>query len=151
VAEAFPEIMLLALPVAALDGELIVPDRDGRSDFESLRRRSLTRRPRAVARAASGMLVVFVVLEVQGRDMRMLELSERRDWLLAHVRTAKRLQLAQYPTHGEALFREIVQHDREGIVAKHFVAPYRAGRQPTWLKIKNKDYSRRAAVEWQGR
>lgn len=143
--------MLLALPVAALDGELIVPDRDGRSDFESLRRRSLTRRPRAVARAASGMLVVFVVLEVQGRDMRMLELSERRDWLLAHVRTAKRLQLAQYPTHGEALFREIVQHDREGIVAKHFVAPYRAGRQPTWLKIKNKDYSRRAAVEWQGR
>lgn len=98
------------------------------------------------------MLVVFVVLEVQGRDMRMLELSERRDWLLAHVRTAKRLQLAQYvPTHGEALFREIVQHDHEGIVAKHFVPPYRAGRQPTWLKIKNKDYSRRAAVEWQGR
>ena len=41
-AEAFPEIMdmLLALPIAALDGELIVPDRDGRSDFESLRRRS---------------------------------------------------------------------------------------------------------------
>jgi hypothetical protein len=29
-------------------------------------------------------------------------------------------------------------------------APYRASRQPTWLKIKNKEYSRRGAVEWKG-
>jgi len=35
-------------------------------------------------------------------------------------------------------------------VAKRVDAPYRAGRQPAWVKIKNRDYSRRAAVEWQG-
>jgi hypothetical protein len=40
------DVLLAALPAAALDGGLIVPHRDGRSDFESLRRRSLTRRPR---------------------------------------------------------------------------------------------------------
>lgn len=62
------------------------------------------------------------------------------------------IQAIEYiETHGEALFGEIVRHDQEGIVEKRLDAPYRASRQPTWLKIKNKDYSRRAAVEWQGR
>jgi bifunctional non-homologous end joining protein LigD len=54
-------------------------------------------------------------------------------------------------THGEALFRAIAADDHEGIVAKRADAPYRAGRQPAWVKIKNRDYSRRAAVEWQRR
>ena len=52
--------------------------------------------------------------------------------------------------HGEALFREIARHDQEGIVAKRIDAPYRAGRQSSWLKIKNRDYSRRGGIEWQG-
>src|SRR5690349_9713809 len=74
-AEAFPDVMdaLRGLPTAALDGELVVPDRDGRSDFNSLRRRSLTRRPREVARFTSSMpavLIVFDVLEVDGDDLR---------------------------------------------------------------------------------
>lgn len=53
-------------------------------------------------------------------------------------------------THGEALFREITRHDQEGIVAKRVDAPYPAGKQSTWIKIKNKEYSRRDAVEWHG-
>jgi hypothetical protein len=28
--------------------------------------------------------------------------------------------------------------------------PYRAGAHNAWLKIKNKGYSRRAAIEWHG-
>jgi bifunctional non-homologous end joining protein LigD len=96
---------------------------------------------------------VFDVLEVDGRDMRGLPLQERRDWLWANVRTwaAERPQLSQHvPTYGQALFREIVAHDHEGIVAKRADAPYLRGRQSAWLKIKNKGYSRRGAVEWQG-
>jgi ATP-dependent DNA ligase len=50
-----------------------------------------------------------------------------------------------------ALFHAIALEDHEGIVAKRADAPYRAGRQPAWVKIKNRNYSRRAAVEWQGR
>ena len=49
-----------------------------------------------------------------------------------------------------ALFHAIAAQDFEGIVAKRVDAPYKAGRQPVWLKIKNRAYSRRAAVEWQG-
>jgi ATP-dependent DNA ligase len=54
-------------------------------------------------------------------------------------------------THGEALFRAIAADDHEGIGAKRADAPYRAGPQAAWLKIKNREYSRRDAVEWKGR
>jgi bifunctional non-homologous end joining protein LigD len=77
--------------------------------------------------------------------------DERRAWLHAKLSVGAGIQLTQQvPTHGEALFREIARHDQEGIVAKRLDAPYRAGRQPTWLKVKNKEYSRREAVEWRG-
>ena len=154
-AAAFPEILdaLARLREGVFDAELLVPDRDGRSDFEELRRRSLLQRPRAIAEAASrtpAVLVVFDVLHAGERDMRALPLSNRRQWLLEHVHPSAGVQIVQHvPTHGEALFREIARHDQEGIVAKRLDAPYRAGRQLTWLKIKNRDYSRRAAVEWQ--
>jgi len=55
-----------------------------------------------------------------------------------------------FETHGEALFHAICQQDHEGIVAKQMDAPYRAGPCNAWLKIKNREYSRRGAVEWQG-
>ena len=38
--------------------------------------------------------------------------------------------------------------DHEGIVAKRMDAPYRAGPHNVWLKIKNRAYLRREAVEW---
>jgi hypothetical protein len=61
------------------------------------------------------------------------------------------LQLIQnVETHCEPLFHAIAAQDFEGIVAKRVDAPYRAGRQPAWMKIKNRDCSRRSAVEWQG-
>ena len=53
-------------------------------------------------------------------------------------------------THVEALFSAIGADDYEGIVAKRLDAPYRAGPQSSWIKIKNRNYSRRDAVEWQG-
>ena len=49
------------------------------------------------------------------------------------------------------VFHVIVEHDHEGIVAKRIDAPYRAGRQSTWVKIKNRAYSSRDAVVWHGR
>src|SRR5579862_2474144 len=48
---AFPEIVdaLAKLTIdVTLDGELVVPTADGRSDFEELRRRSLLQRPRLI-------------------------------------------------------------------------------------------------------
>jgi ATP-dependent DNA ligase len=51
--------------------------------------------------------------------------------------------IEQVETHGNALFRAIVENDQEAVVAKRADAPYRPDRQSTWIKIKNRDYSRR--------
>jgi len=155
--EQFPEVVaaLRHLPTdTALDGELVVPTPEGRADFDELRRRNLLQRPHLIAEAAArspAVLIVFDVLEIDGQDVRDLPLLERRRVLRRHVEPTPGLQVIDHvDTHGEALFRAIVEHDQEGIVAKRIDAPYRADRQSTWLKIKNRDYSRRGAVEWQG-
>jgi ATP-dependent DNA ligase len=97
------------------------------------------------------VLVVFDVLEFDGQDMRQRPLFERRQALRAHVVPAPGMQIIEHvQTHGEALFRAIAADDHEGVVAKQLDAPYRAGRHPSWIKIRNREYSRRGAVEWQG-
>jgi ATP-dependent DNA ligase len=138
-----------------LDGELVVPTVEGRSDFEELRRRNLLQRPRMIAEAAArrpAVYVVFDVLQMDGRDVRSLPVIERRRELHRHVPAVPGVKIIKHiETHGEPLFHAIAADDHEGIVAKRLDAPYRAGRQPTWLKIKNKEYSRREAVEWRWR
>ena len=129
-------------------------DQNGRSDFEEVRRRNLLQRPRMIADAAArrpAVLVVFDVLEFDGDDLRSLPLFERRRALHAHVDPVPGIQIIEHvDTHGEALFHAIVDGDHEGIVAKRADAPYRAGPSRAWLKIKNREYSRRGAVEWRG-
>ena len=107
-----------------------------------------------IARAAArspAVLLVFDILEADGSDARHLSLSERRSLLRRYLEPGPGLQVVEHVhMHGEALFRAIVAHVQEGVVAKRIDAPYRADRQPTWIKVKNRDYSRREAIEWQG-
>ena len=56
--------------------------------------------------------------------------------------------VAHLRTHGEALFAKAVELDLEAIVAKRADSPHRAGRQPTWAKIKNQDYWRRETLRF---
>jgi bifunctional non-homologous end joining protein LigD len=125
-----------------------------KSDFEELRRRNLLQRPGMIADAAArrpAVLVVFDLLQINGDDLRSLPLFERRRALHAHVQPMRGIHIIEHvETYGEALFHAIVDGDHEGIVAKRADTPYRAGPSRAWLKIKNKAYSRRGAVEWQG-
>jgi bifunctional non-homologous end joining protein LigD len=152
----FPETAaaLARLPDAVLDGELVVPTAEGRSDFEELRRRNLLQRPRMIAEAAArrpAVLVLFDVLRIARDDLRERPLFERRQALHAHIPPLPGVQIIEHvEKHGEPLFRAIVDGDHEGIVAKRIDAPYRAGPRDSWRKIKNKAYSRRGAVEWRG-
>jgi ATP-dependent DNA ligase len=97
------------------------------------------------------VLVVFDVLELDGKDVRALPLIERRVLLHRHVERRPDVQIIEHiEQHGQALFRAIASQDHEGVVAKQIDAPYRAGRHPSWLKIKNGNYSRREAGQWRG-
>ena len=105
-----------------------------------------------IAEAAAqrpAVLVVFDLLTLDGQDLRERSLLERRQALRRAIAPGPGLQLIEYiETHGDALFQAIVEGDHEGIVAKRADAPYRSGPSNAWLKIKNREYSRRGAVEW---
>jgi bifunctional non-homologous end joining protein LigD len=83
-----------------------------------------------------------------GEDLRYLPLIDRKMRLRAVV--PQRGDWLLYCDHvdgdGEGLFRLACEHDLEGIVAKQKHAPYLPAEKPTWLKIRNREYS-----QWIGR
>ena len=90
---------------------------------------------------------MFDVLVADGRDVRALPLGKRKARLREIVDDMPAIQLVSaLEAHGEALFAKAVELDIEGIVAKRVDATYSAGRQITWLKIKNRTYSRQEAL-----
>jgi bifunctional non-homologous end joining protein LigD len=132
-----------------------VPDGNGRSDFERLRRRNLLQRRPLIHHAAAtepAVLACFDVLFADGQDARSWPLRNRLQWLERHLCGRRGLQVIQsIETHGAALFPVACEQDLEGIVGKQATVPYKTGRQDCWLKIKNKGYSRQDAVVWRER
>jgi bifunctional non-homologous end joining protein LigD len=63
------------------------------------------------------------------------------------------LQLNEYREHddGEVVFRHACKLGLEGIVSKRKGSPYRSGRSPDWLKMKNPEapaVKREAEEDW---
>ncbi|THK38633.1 ATP-dependent DNA ligase [Ensifer sp. MPMI2T] len=136
--ERFPSIAddarRLAVKTAILDGEAVVLDEQGRSDFGMLQR-ALGRLPSA-HEAGAIVLYAFDLLYLDGRDLRPLALHERRRLLepiVAGREGAIRLS-EEVQADGEEFFRVACAHGLEGIIAKDREKPYRSGRGG-WLKV----------------
>lgn len=118
---------------AIIDGEAIVEDKRGASDFTLLQSALKSKRPERI------VFVAFDLLYIDGQDMRTLSLEERKARLKAILATADQEQL-RYSEHltgdGSAIFREVSKLGLEGIVSKRLDKPYRSGRQGDWLKTK---------------
>jgi DNA ligase D-like protein (predicted ligase) len=111
---------------AIIDGEVIVQDERGVSDFEALK--SVIRwQPQRL------ILCAFDLLHLNGKDLRDRPLLERRAKL-------KELVPGEHPFLfvGDAatFFRACADHQLEGIVSKLASSKYRSGRSKTWLKTK---------------
>ncbi|MDX0921831.1 ATP-dependent DNA ligase [Sinorhizobium medicae] len=137
--ERFPAIVddarRLAVKTAILDGEAVVLDDQGRSDFGMLQR-ALGRLPSAVE-AGAIVFFAFDLLYLDGRDLRRLALRERRrllEPLVAGREGAIRLS-EEVQADGDEFFRVACAHGLEGIIAKHVEKPYRSGRGEWWQKI----------------
>ncbi|HEX6316130.1 MAG TPA: DNA ligase D [Gemmatimonadaceae bacterium] len=125
---------LEALPVqrAWLDGEVVVLDQHGRSDFQTLQR-VLTGEP------ADLRLFLFDLLHLDGFDLRRARLEDRKRLLRERL-----LGAASGPLHfsdhvagrGPDVFAEACRNGAEGIVSKRADAPFQAGRSRSWLKVK---------------
>ncbi|AII27824.1 non-homologous end-joining DNA ligase (endogenous virus) [Sinorhizobium phage phiLM21] len=119
-----------------LDGEAVVLDEQGRSDF-GLLQRAVGRRP-SLHDAGEIIFYAFDLLYLDGQDLRMHPLSERRRLLepIAAGRTGAIRFSEEVHADGAEFFKIACEMGLEGIIAKRRDAPYRSGRRPEWLKIK---------------
>ncbi|OBY08343.1 ATP-dependent DNA ligase [Rhizobium leguminosarum bv. trifolii] len=137
----FPAIEQAAkqLPVATaiLDGEAVVLDQQGRSDF-GLLQQSLGGRGGKKS-SSDAIFMAFDLLYFDGHDLRNSELSMRRhlleDLVLAEGQGDIRLS-EEVDADGDTLLRIACEHGLEGIIAKRLDAPYSSGRLGDWVKVK---------------
>ena len=117
---------------AIIDGEAIVQNGNGVSDFEALNS-AMRRQPHSI------ILYAFDLLHLGGRDLRQQALIERRASLKTLLGTDERSRIQfsdEFDGDGDALFKPCAEQELEGIVSKLALAPYRSGRSRTWLKTK---------------
>jgi bifunctional non-homologous end joining protein LigD len=117
-----------------VDGEATVLGKTGLPDFQALRRE--------LAKKHSERLIyqAFDLLYLDEHDLRDLPLIERKHALekvLAgtHPKIAP-AEFIDQQDDGESVFRHACELGVEGIVSKRRDAPYRSGRQETWIKLK---------------
>ena len=134
--DRYPSIVLAAANLrcksAIIDGEAIVQNGEGASDFEALQT-AMRWRPHTV------ILYAFDLMHLDDTDLRKQTLSVRRSILktLLGSDEESRIQFSdEFDGDGDALFKACAERGLEGIVSKHALAPYRSGRSKTWLKTK---------------
>ncbi|MGO4673004.1 non-homologous end-joining DNA ligase [Bosea sp. 2YAB26] len=125
----------LGLDSAILDGEAVVLDNRGASDFSALQQ---ALGGRGGKRSAAGaLLYAFDLLYLNGHDLRPLACEERRRMLADVIKPHTSIRLSEeVDADGDAFLTVACEMGLEGIIAKRRDAPYRSGRGGEWLKIK---------------
>ncbi|MHA4835883.1 DNA ligase D [Sphingopyxis sp. MSC1_008] len=121
----------LELSSALIDGEAVVLDADGRSNFQSLQN-ALKASPGAID------FFAFDLLELDGADLTGLPLRERKRRLVGIL--PERGERIRYSDHiegsGEKLLRSFCAAGLEGVISKKADARYVGSRAGSWLKTK---------------
>jgi len=127
----FPELSFGDLIKAdcTLDGEIVVYDEKGNPSFALMQQRRHQRPPPTY--------VAFDILELEGRDLRRLPLSERKQLLAGVIEEGRNLQTMPSTDNGEELWDVVTARGLEGVMAKKRESVYVTGRSRAWLKIKH--------------
>lgn len=117
---------------AIIDGEMVVLDAAGKSNYQAFRK---------AIRGSPGRLVfvAFDLLMLDGKDVRAETTLERRERLqiLLNDDAPPAIQFSEAVTGGgRAFFKAIDGMNLEGMVSKRAGAAYVSGRTRAWLKIK---------------
>ncbi|MGO9275522.1 MAG: DNA ligase D [Terriglobia bacterium] len=138
----YPELASLPERVKArqaiVDGEIVVLDANGRSDFERLQSRMNVDRPSVLLqRQAPINYYLFDVLYVDGYDLREVPLVERKQFLRELVNWGDPVRYADHQAEmGKELFDLAQSQSLEGIIGKHAQSTYAGARSPAWVKFK---------------
>ena len=124
----------LSVEGAVLDGEVVVLDAKGQSNFASLQA--------AFENGAAHPLTyyVFDLLHLNGHDLRAEELAVRKQLLAQMLKTLPEQDVVRYSEHleseGATILAEACRLQAEGIVSKRADSSYLSGRSKSWVKIK---------------
>src|SRR4051812_36350113 len=133
----FPEIVTAAQKLkvknAVIDGEVVVLDKSGLSNFQLLQQ---------IGSGRQGLtFFAFDLLALNGKDLTPLPLIERKKLLRKLLPPSSDKGIIRYTEHfevdGAEMFAKACQLGAEGIISKMRNAPYRIGaRSSEWQKIK---------------
>lgn len=125
------DLKKLELETFVFDGEVVVFDKNGKSDFGMLQS-SLRKKDN------NFHYVIFDLLALNGEDLRQLPLIKRKEKLERLL--VKAPQTLIYSNHvidkGEECYNLAKEKGLEGIIAKKINSPYTEKRTEDWLKIK---------------
>lgn len=117
-----------------LDGEVVIEDAKGRSDFQLLQNYTTTQK-------GTLKYYVFDILFLNGVDLTTMPLKHRKELLNTFFQTynLKNIFNANFTIgKGEELFRKLADKGYEGIIAKNQESHYLSGKRSSeWLKVKS--------------
>jgi bifunctional non-homologous end joining protein LigD len=113
-----------------IDGEAVACDDNGMPNFDRIRYRR---------HDASVFLYAFDLIEWNGDDLRRDPPGVRKATLASVLaKAAPGIRLNEHiEADGPTVFAHACKMGLEGIVSKRKDSPYRSGRSPDWLKMKN--------------
>jgi len=123
----------LNLKDTLLDGEAVVLDQDGVSDFQLLQNSFRDHSTSTV------LFYAFDILRIGGKNVQKQTLDERK-LLLKQLKLSKNRSLVRQSDftigNGPTLFEQACQAGLEGIISKRRDRPYASGRGTDWVKVK---------------
>ncbi|TGQ32799.1 ATP-dependent DNA ligase [Mesorhizobium sp. M00.F.Ca.ET.216.01.1.1] len=115
---------------AIIDGEVVVLNEAGLSDFAALRK-AITRRQHDL------YFIAFDLLHLNGHDLRDMALEDRREILAGLIRPDSRIQFSETLLgQADAIYYLLDNAGLEGMVSKRRDSKYRSGPTTNWLKSK---------------
>lgn len=127
-ARAFP------VETSIIDGEVVILDRDGRSNFQRLQHAISS------GGAASFCFQAFDLIYLDGLDLTRVTLEDRKRLLRTLFNSIPVSSPLRYSDHiegnGALFFQRACQTGVEGIVSKLRTSHYDSARSRTWLKVK---------------
>lgn len=115
---------------AIVDGEVVVQDENGVSDFAALRS-AITKEPHRLG------FYAFDLLHLNGHDLRDMILEDRRELLGDLIEDRDPIHLSsEYDGEGAGFFAVAEARGLEGIVSKKKGSRYIAGETDLWVKTK---------------
>lgn len=123
----------LGLRSGWLDGEIVIADQQGRTDFQALQHAFDS------AQVDEVRYFLFDLPYCNGFDLRKVPLSARRDMLrrLLADRPSDRLRFSEsFEAGAGALLPAVRKLQLEGVIGKRADAPYVSARSRTWIKLK---------------